>query len=96
LASYIRPDGIEAINAMKDTLSSLPEFQELRIKFSTHINICQECKTLFEKRSLDVVAAIEQDMATGETVDGRKPKNAIMSILPLLDDHDIPYLPLLY
>ncbi|KAJ3101990.1 vacuolar sorting protein VPS33/slp1 [Phlyctochytrium planicorne] len=53
-------DGIQNLNQLKDTLTSLPEFQEMKSKFSVHINICQECKSLFERRKLDALAAVEQ------------------------------------
>ena len=45
---------------MKETISALPQFQEMKTKYSIHINVCQECKALFEKRKLDAVAAFEQ------------------------------------
>ena len=45
---------------MKDTISALPQFQEMKAKYSVHINVCQECRTLFEKRKLDTIAAFEQ------------------------------------
>lgn len=45
---------------MKDTISSLPQFQEMKTKYSIHINICQECKQLFDKRKLNAIAAYEQ------------------------------------
>ncbi|KAI8848072.1 Sec1-like protein, partial [Chytridium lagenaria] len=64
-------EGIQNLNQLKDTLTSLPEFQEMKSKFSVHINICQECRSLFERRKLDSLAAVEQDLATGETSDGR-------------------------
>lgn len=71
---------------MKDTLSSLPQFQTLKAKFSVHITICQECKLLFEKRNLDLVAAVQQDLATGETSDGKTLKNAMLDLIPVLDN----------
>jgi syntaxin-binding protein 1 len=45
---------------MKDTLSALPQFQTLKAKFAIHINIAQECKSQFESRHLDTVAALQQ------------------------------------
>ncbi|KAI8926874.1 Sec1-like protein [Entophlyctis helioformis] len=87
-----KPKGIDSLKQMKDTLSSLPQFQEMKSKFSVHINICQECKSLFEKRRLDIVAGVQQDLATGETTDGRVPKNAILDLIPVLDNKNgTPY-----
>ncbi|KAI8802520.1 Sec1-like protein [Cladochytrium replicatum] len=77
---------------MKDTLSALPQFQEMKTKFSVHINICQECKQLFERRKLDKIAAVEQDLATGLTADGKPSKNVMTDMVPVLDDPSIvPY-----
>ncbi|KAJ3370303.1 vacuolar sorting protein VPS33/slp1 [Kappamyces sp. JEL0680] len=78
--------GIDALKAMKDTLSALPQFQSLKTKYSTHISVCQECKSLFEKRNLDLVAAVQQDMATGETSDGKAIRNAMLDLIPVLDN----------
>ncbi|KAJ3270376.1 vacuolar sorting protein VPS33/slp1, partial [Borealophlyctis nickersoniae] len=81
--------GIDSLKEMKETLSSLPQFQEMKTKFSVHINICQECKVMFERRRLDAVGLVEQDLATGETPDGRPVKNAMMDMVPLLDDENV-------
>ncbi|KAJ8327543.1 hypothetical protein BDV3_003364 [Batrachochytrium dendrobatidis] len=81
-----KPIGIDSLKQMKDTLSSLPQFQEMKAKFAVHINICQECKSLFEKRRLDLAASVEQDLATGETSDGKPPKNAMLNLVPVLDN----------
>ncbi|KAJ3179292.1 vacuolar sorting protein VPS33/slp1 [Geranomyces variabilis] len=83
--------GIESIKAMKDTLSSLPQFQDMKSKFSAHINICQECKTMFERRQLDLVAAVEQDLATGETSKGRAIKfsQTMVDMVPALDSPNV-------
>lgn len=55
-----RPKGIESLNEMKDTLGALPEFQEMKSKFSLHINICQQCKTMLGEKRIDACAAVEQ------------------------------------
>ncbi|KAJ3259941.1 vacuolar sorting protein VPS33/slp1 [Boothiomyces macroporosus] len=78
--------GIDALKQMKDTLSSLPQFQALKAKFSIHINVAQECKVLFERRNLDLVASVQQDLATGETADGKSLKNAMLDLIPVLDN----------
>ncbi|KAJ3291694.1 vacuolar sorting protein VPS33/slp1, partial [Blyttiomyces sp. JEL0837] len=73
--------GMESLAHMKDTLTSLPQFQEMKAK---------ECKLIFERRKLDSVAAVEQDLATGETADGKVPRNIMIDMVPLLDDSSIP------
>ncbi|KAI8917070.1 Sec1-like protein [Powellomyces hirtus] len=83
--------GIDALKHMKETLSSLPQFQEMKAKFSAHINICQECKNMFERRQLDIVAAVEQDLATGETAKGRAIKftQTMVDMVPALDSPNV-------
>ncbi|KAJ3382670.1 vacuolar sorting protein VPS33/slp1 [Lobulomyces angularis] len=84
------PQGIESLNNMKDTLSALPEFQEMKTKFSLHINICQECKTVFEQRNLNLLAGIEQNLATGETAEGKTVRNGMQDLVPVLYDKSVP------
>ena len=76
---------------MKDTLSALPEFQEMKEKFSLHINICQECTSLFERNKLVQVAGIEQDVVTGETAEGKATKALLSNIVPVLNDGSVSY-----
>ncbi len=78
--------GIDSLKQMKDTLNALPQFQSMKAKFSVHINICAECKSLFERRRLDLVGAIEQDLSTGVTADGKPLKNAMLDLIPILDN----------
>jgi syntaxin-binding protein 1 len=80
---------VDNLKLMKETISALPQFQEMKQKYSIHINVCQECKTLFEKRKLDAVAAFEQDISTGLTVEGKQPRNAMIDLVPLLLDNAI-------
>jgi syntaxin-binding protein 1 len=78
--------GVDALKAMKETLSSLPQFQSLKQKYSIHISICQDAKMYFEKRNLDLVASVQQDLATGEASDGKTIKNSMMDLIPVLDN----------
>ena len=83
--------GPDNLKIMKDTINALPQFQEMKSKYSIHINICQECRTLFEKRKLDAVAAFEQDISTGLTVEGKVPRNAMIDLVPLLLENAIKW-----
>lgn len=84
--------GIDAIKQMKDTLYALPEFQEIKTKFSTHINICTECSQIFERNGTQNISSIEQDLAMGEHADGTRMKQTsiMMNMLPLLDNNSVP------
>ena len=77
---------ITSINELKETLSSVPQFQDLKSKFSVHISITQECMQIFNNKKLHQLASVEQNMATGETVDGELPKKIESDLIPLLDD----------
>lgn len=48
------------MNDLKDMLASLPQFQTQREQFSLHLDMAQECMSLFEKKKLNVAAGVEQ------------------------------------
>ncbi|OZJ04359.1 hypothetical protein BZG36_03209 [Bifiguratus adelaidae] len=82
-------DAVRSLRDMKDTLANLPQFQDLKTKYSAHISIAQDCMAAFEKTKLNQVGTLEQNMACGETADGQVPKTNVLDMVPLLDD---PYL----
>ncbi|ORZ37150.1 Sec1-like protein [Catenaria anguillulae PL171] len=71
---------------LKDTLAAMPQFQEMKQKYSIHINLAQECMTMFERKKLNETAMIEQNLACNELPDGGKPKNIVSDLVPILDD----------
>ncbi|KAG0227954.1 vacuolar sorting protein VPS33/slp1 [Actinomortierella wolfii] len=79
-------DKVATLNNIKDQLASLPEYQDLKSKYSTHIHMAKECMRIFEKYKINELGLIEQQLATGETVDGHLPKQILSEMLPLLDD----------
>ena len=56
---------VKDLRELKELLSSVPQFQELKSKFSVHINIAQECMAVFNEKKLAQVGEIEQDLACG-------------------------------
>ncbi|KAI9223501.1 Sec1-like protein [Blastocladiella britannica] len=74
------------LKTLKDTLAAMPQFQEMKQKYSIHINLTQECMNSIQRHKLVEVGDIEQTMATGETSEGAKPKNLVSDMVPLLDD----------
>jgi hypothetical protein len=48
------------LNDMKKMLATLPQFQNMKEKFSVHLSIAQECMSLFERERLAETATIEQ------------------------------------
>ncbi|KAL4061887.1 Sec1-like protein [Scleroderma citrinum] len=81
--------GAASLNDMKDMLASLPQYQEQREKFSLHLNMAQDCMTIFEKDKLSLVANVEQCCSTGVTAEGKTPKALVEEMVPLLDGREV-------
>ncbi|KAI7851749.1 Sec1-like protein [Circinella umbellata] len=79
-------DSAKSLKDMKEMLGNLPQFQDMKAKYSTHLSIAQECLSIFEKHKLNSVGNLEQNIATGETPDGETPKTIVLDMVPLLDD----------
>ncbi|KAL1915897.1 uncharacterized protein VTP21DRAFT_6285 [Calcarisporiella thermophila] len=71
---------------LKGMMAEAPQFQDMKAKFSTHINIAQECMAVFERRRLNELASVEQTVATGKTTTGEKPQNITLDVYMLLDN----------
>ncbi len=78
-----------SLNAIKDMLAGLPQFQEMKDAYSLHLTMAQECMNAFQSRKLPDVASVEQTLATGLDEDYRKPKNVLDQVVRLLDDKAI-------
>ncbi|PHH74303.1 hypothetical protein CDD83_4591 [Cordyceps sp. RAO-2017] len=74
------------LNAIRDMLAGLPQFQEMKEAYSLHLTMAQECMNLFQHRKLPDIASVEQTMSTGLDEDARKPRNVLESTVRLLDD----------
>ncbi|KDQ61398.1 hypothetical protein JAAARDRAFT_30828 [Jaapia argillacea MUCL 33604] len=82
-------EGAASLNDMKDMLASLPQYQEQREKFSLHLNMAQDCMSIFEGDKLPAVAEIEQKCATGLTTEGKTPKTLVEEMVPILDSREV-------
>jgi syntaxin-binding protein 1 len=80
------PATAASLNDMKNMISNLPQYQEMKTRFSAHMNIASECMNEFKSQNLEEIGLLEQDMACGETPDGEKPKNLVEALTPILDD----------
>ena len=78
-----------SLNAIKDMLAGLPQFQELKEAYSLHLTMAQECMNIFQHHKLPDVASVEQTLATGLDENFRKPKNLADQVVRLLDDENI-------
>lgn len=48
------------LNAIKDMMAGLPQFQEMKEAYSLHLTMAQDAMNVFQKRKLPDVASIEQ------------------------------------
>ena len=48
------------LNAIKDMLAGLPQFQELKEAYSLHLTMAQECMNIFQHNKLPDLASVEQ------------------------------------
>ncbi|KAL8407848.1 hypothetical protein RB594_006601 [Gaeumannomyces avenae] len=79
------------LNAIKDMLAGLPQFQEMKEAYSLHLTMAQECMNVFQKHKLPDIASVEQTLSTGLDEDFRKPKNILDQVVRLLDDEAVPH-----
>ncbi|KAJ3289911.1 vacuolar sorting protein VPS33/slp1 [Rhizoclosmatium sp. JEL0117] len=88
-ANFATGKGGSDIADMKDTLQAMPEFQEMKSKFSLHTDICQECMAVFNKYNHHNVSTVEQELATGENSDFKPSKNILGAVTSLLSNRTI-------
>lgn len=53
-------DNANSLNAIKDMLAGLPQFQEMKEAYSLHLSMAQECMNIFQKQKLPDLASVEQ------------------------------------
>jgi len=82
-------EGIPSLNEIKDMLATLPEYQEQREKFSSHLSIANKCMEIFERDKISDLAGVEQNCATGLTPEGKPPKQIVEEMVPLLDSREV-------
>ncbi|KAF9116316.1 vacuolar sorting protein VPS33/slp1 [Mortierella sp. AM989] len=82
-------DKVASLRNMKDQLANLPQYQDTKAKYSTHIHIAKECMKNFENLKINELGLVEQQLATGETVDGHLPKQVLSEMVPFLDDPQV-------
>ncbi|KAK3487759.1 Sec1-like protein [Neurospora hispaniola] len=80
-----------SLNAIRDMLAGLPQFQEMKEAYSLHLTMAQESMNIFQRRKLPDVASVEQTLATGLDEDYKKPKDILEQMVRLLDDEAITW-----
>ena len=78
-----------SVNDLKRVLQDLPEFQELKEKYAVHITLTQDCLEYFNKRRFTELAALEQNLATGESSNGDSLKNIIGDLVDITSEQNI-------
>ncbi|KAI8875001.1 Sec1-like protein [Backusella circina FSU 941] len=78
------------LNDMKNIISNLPQFQEMKAKYSAHMTIANDCMLDFKEQNLENIGMIEQDMACGENCDGTplSSTNIFEKLIEFVDDAD--------
>ncbi|ORX91203.1 Sec1-like protein [Basidiobolus meristosporus CBS 931.73] len=77
------------LRQLRETLYSLPEYQDIKEKCSLHMSLSLECTELFTKLDIERLALLEQDLATGVRENGEASKHMVDEIVPVLDDPSI-------
>ena len=49
-----------SLNAIKDMIAGLPQFQEMKEAYSLHLSMAQECMNIFQNHKLPDLASVEQ------------------------------------
>ncbi|KAI8586737.1 Sec1-like protein [Geranomyces variabilis] len=80
---------LDAIQKLKDTMAHLPQYQEMKTKYSIHTSICADAMSEYNHNKLERVSALEQDIAVGETSEGKTPRNPLSELLALMEDPHI-------
>lgn len=52
--------GVNGLNAIKDMIAGLPQFQEMKEAYSLHLTMAQECMNIFQHQKLPDLASVEQ------------------------------------
>ncbi|KAF2873396.1 syntaxin-binding protein-like protein 2 [Massariosphaeria phaeospora] len=81
--------GVNGLNAIKDMIAGLPQFQEMKEAYSLHLTMAQECMNIFQHNKLPDLASVEQCLATGLDEDYRKPKNTADQVVRTLDEEAV-------
>ncbi|KAI9333695.1 Sec1-like protein [Obelidium mucronatum] len=81
--------GKDQIADLKDTLNALPEYQEMKSKFSLHTDICQDCMSVFGKYKHQDISTVEQELVTGENSDQKPAKNVAGAVEALLANRSL-------
>ncbi|KAK0354279.1 syntaxin binding protein 1 [Friedmanniomyces endolithicus] len=81
--------GANSLNAIKDMMAGLPEFQNMKESYGLHLGMAQESMNRFQSWKLAELGSVEQILATGLDEDYKKPKGLADQVVRMLDEDDI-------
>ncbi|KAF2483183.1 Sec1-like protein [Neohortaea acidophila] len=81
--------GRNGLNAIKDMMAGLPQFQELKEAYALHLGMAQESMNRFQRFKLSDISAAEQTCATGLDEDYKRSKHLADQVVRLLDEDGI-------
>ncbi|EMC91777.1 hypothetical protein BAUCODRAFT_28030 [Baudoinia panamericana UAMH 10762] len=81
--------GANSLNAIKDMLAGLPQFQNMKEAYALHLGMAQESMNRFQRWKLAELGNIEQTLATGLDEDYKKPKGVADQVVRMLDEDDV-------
>lgn len=81
------------IKQMSEGLRHLPKFKERSERYSMHMALGQELMSKYHNANLELVATLEQNMATGEDANGKAYKTALNDLKGLLLRKDLALSP---
>ncbi|KAI1313460.1 vacuolar sorting protein VPS33/slp1 [Mortierella claussenii] len=84
-----KPTTGNQLDAIREQMAKLPQFQENKEKFSVHLSIVNECLEYIKHNRLVDISGLEQSLATGQLASGEIPKSFDPEIAAFLDDSSV-------
>lgn len=88
-AGLTKQGGDKGLKTITEGLRHLPKFKERSERYSMHMALGQELMRKYGELSLEDVATLEQNMATGEDASGKAFKTALAELRQILERADL-------